>query len=563
MKALSTFAVIVGIAISTGVAQSQSPLNQENFREYQRLLAPPAAPPPLKLQTLSAGAPKTIVDPADDCAFSAQSLQTVVESPRQLPCKARNAVERFFVWNQIALETTAIDHVPPPENASEDDRRKRLLQPGPHRSSRAMAIVHVAMFEAVNAVQPRRFSSLTGLASVTAPTSANVAVATAAHRSLVALFPGQKPELDALLAADLANVFDSDSEQAAGKTLGESAAATILALREADGSKHEEPQVGLGYPATSEAGKWQPDPIGGLTVALGAHWHGVKPFALVKADQFRPSPPPTLTDETYSRAFKEVKRLGGDGVKSATERRDFETFQGIFWAYDGTPALCAPPRLYNQVVRTVLLDRAEKHRPKPISVEELGVQDVARLFALVNLGMADAAISAWEAKYHYRFWRPVTGIRAAATDSNSETQPDLLWTPLGAPASNAPGPNFTPPFPAYPSGHAVFGGTIFQVMRKYWKDNTQFVFRSDEFNGSNRDPLSAEPRPDLPQAFVSFGHPEYDNARSRIYLGIHWQFDADAGIAQGNQIADFVYKRVFACLDPKPDACKPAWADKN
>ena len=90
---------------------------------------------------------------------------------------------------------------------------------------------------------------------------------------------------------------------------------------------------------------------------------------------------------------------------------------------------------YNQIVRTVLLDHAEKQH---ITVKDLGVQDVARLFALINLGMADAAISAWEAKYHYSFWRPITGIRAAATDLNPRTQPDLLWSPLGAPASNAP-----------------------------------------------------------------------------------------------------------------------------
>src|SRR5262249_46167002 len=151
---------------------------------------------------------------------------------------------------------------------------------------------------------------------------------------------------------------------------------------------------------------------------------------------FRPSPPPALTDAAYTEAFEEVKRLGGDGVRTRTERRDFETFQGIFLAFDGTPSFCAPPRLYNQVVRTVLLDRAEKQR---IAVKDLGAQDVARLFALVNLGMADAAISAWEAKYYYSFWRPITGIRAAATDANPQTQPDLLWSPLGAPASNAPG----------------------------------------------------------------------------------------------------------------------------
>ena len=178
----------------------------------------------------------------------------------------------------------------------------------------------------------------------------------------------------------------------------------------------------------------------------------------------------------------------------AAQRTEEQTFIGTFWAYDGTPSLCAPPRLYNQITVQI----ADQGR--------LSAIQFARLLALVNVAMADAAMTIWESKYHYDFWRPIAGIRESDPgtgptglgDGNPDTIGDINFMPLGAPASNLTGPNFTPPFPAYPSGHAGFGGALFQIMRRFYgTDNIAFTFVSDEFNGQTHDnngnirPLSA------------------------------------------------------------------------
>ncbi len=217
---------------------------------------------------------------------------------------------------------------------------------------------------------------------------------------------------------------------------------------------------------------------------------------------------------------------------------------GIYWAYDGTPSLCAPPRLYNQLAVQI--------------ADQMGsnVVELARLLALVNTAMADAGIAIWESKYYYEFWRPVTGIREAevgtgptgAGDGNPATTGDPTFTPLGAPASNLAGPNFTPPFPAYPSGHAGFGGALFQTLRRFYgTDNITFTFVSDEFNGVTQD-NTGHVRPLLPRSFSSLSAAEEENGQSRIYLGIHWAFDKTEGIAQGRRVADYVFKHAFVPL---------------
>ena len=229
--------------------------------------------------------------------------------------------------------------------------------------------------------------------------------------------------------------------------------------------------------------------------------------------------------------FNEVKALGGDGDVTPTRRTDDQTFAGVFWAYDGTPSLCAPPRLYNQIAVRIAQQRGT------------GAIELARLLALVNVAMADAGIAIWESKYHYQFWRPVTGIREA--DGNRATVSDATFSPLGAPASNLTGPNFTPPFPAYPSGHAGFGGALFQILRHFYgADRIPFTFVSDEFNGETLD-NDGHARPLTPRSFASLSQAEEENGQSRIYLGIHWAFDKTEGIAQGRRVADYVFQRAL------------------
>ena len=170
--------------------------------------------------------------------------------------------------------------------------------------------------------------------------------------------------------------------------------------------------------------------------------------------------------------------------------------------------------------------------------------------------MADAGIAIWESKYHYQFWRPVTGMREADTgtgptgvgDGNTATFADATFMPLGAPASNLNGPNFTPPFPAYPSGHAGFGGALFQILRRFYgTDRIAFTFVSDELNGVTLD-SNGSVRPRVPRSFASLSQAEEENGQSRIYLGIHWSFDKTEGIAQGRRVADAVFRKAFAPL---------------
>jgi hypothetical protein len=267
----------------------------------------------------------------------------------------------------------------------------------------------------------------------------------------------------------------------------------------------------------------------------------VIPFAMASGAQFRVPPPPALDSAAYVAAFDEVKALGSDGVGTATIRTADQTIAGIFWGYDAQPFVCAPVKLYNQIAvqmaRRFHLSRA----------------DSARLLALVNVAMADAGIAVWESKYYYNFWRPVGGIRESdpgtgptgAGDGNAATVGDPTWLPLGAPADNGSGVNFTPPFPAYPSGHAGFGGALFQTMRRFFgRDDIGFTFVSDEFNGTTID-QNGQVRPRLPRAFASFSAAEEENGQSRIYLGVHWAFDKTEGIAQGEQIADLVFDTIL------------------
>ncbi len=454
--------------------------------------------------------------------------------------RARGALRH---WNQVAIDASGLDHTP----VAEGESRVFGEQAGPGRSSRAMAIVHIAIFEAVNAIAGGHKSYLR-LRPAQPDTSMNAAIAQAAHDTLVALFPSQADSLDEELVAGLDGIKGGPSKTE-GINLGRRAAARILELRQADGSQHAELQMGddEGFFIPSELpGWWRQDPVSEIPVALGAHWGEVTPFVLRSADQFRAPAPPSMDSDEYAAAFEEVKRLGGDGVITATERTPEQTEIGIYWAYDGTPTLCAPPRLYNQIAVRI--------------ADKMGTNTVqlARLLALVNVAMADAGVAIWESKYHYQFWRPVTGIREADEgtgptedgDGNPTTMGDLTFSPLGAPATNLAGPgltppNFTPPFPAYPSGHAGFGGALFQILRRFYgTDRIAFTFVSDEFNGVTRDNAD-NVRPLVRRRFASLSEAEEENGQSRIYLGIHWAFDKTEGIVQGRRVANYVFRNLF------------------
>src|SRR6184192_1987159 len=438
-------------------------------------------------------------------------------------------------WNQIAIDATGLDHTP----VAPGEHRTFGEQLGPGRASRAMAIVHIAIFDAINATLGQ-YQSYTGIQSAPHPFSTAAAVAQAAHDTLVSLFPSQKASFDQALADDLLRITGGPLKNN-GVAFGKQVAAAVLASRVSDGAEIPELHLGIDYSASNLPGHWRQDPISLIPIALGAHWGGCTPFVVKSTSQFQPPLPPALTSAAYTTAYNEAKNFGGDGIHTPTQRTPEQTFIGVFWAYDGTPSLCAPPRLYNQI--TVQIADQTKLRPL----------ELARLLALVNVAMADTGMSVWESKYHYDFWRPVTAIRESdpgtgptgAGDGNATTIGDPTFTPLGAPASNLVGPNFTPPFPAYPSGHAGFGGALFETIRRFYgTDHIGFTFVSDEFNGVTKD-HDGNVRPYMPRSFSNLSQAEEENGQSRIYLGIHWRFDKTEAIQQGRSVADYVFDHVF------------------
>lgn len=459
----------------------------------------------------------------------------VSAAPRPAPAVAAQLQRTTPVqrWNTVAVDASGWDHA----GAGE--------QLGPGRASRAMAIVHLAMADAAFALAGG-CETYAGLEVPRWPASAGVAVAQAAHDTLAALYPSQRATFAAELQRDLGREPNRIA-RAHGVALGRHAAAANLALKANDGSSLPEPRLGTGHQTSDLPGRWRMDPISRHPLALGAKWGKCIPFVLESTDQFRVPAPPDLRSTAYAAAYEEVRMLGGDGVRTPTLRTPAQAFIGVFWAYDGTPSLCAPPRLYNQVARAIAARR------------NTGELELARLLALVNVAMADSGMACWDSKWHWDFWRPVTGIRESDPgtgptgrgDGNPATVGDPTFIPLGAPASNLNAPNFTPPFPSYPSGHATFGSALFQVLRRFYgTDAIPFTFVSDEFNGVTRG-NDGQVRPLVPRTFRTLSEAEEENGQSRIYLGIHWAFDKTEGIVLGRRVGDYVADRLYLPLPPR------------
>jgi hypothetical protein len=470
--------------------------------------------------------------------YAGPSAPQLLSTPRSPATgSGTDATKSIFYWNEVMTDANAVDHTPP----APGEARIFGEQIGPARTALAFAIVQIAVFDAVNAIVGG-YQSYTCIDPAPYGASVRAAIAQAAHDTLVAVYPSQRSRFDAALAGELSYV-PTGMSKLNGIEAGRRAAEAIIRLRENDGSDHPEPRIGFDFFPSNQPGKWRPDPIAQHPVALGARWRMVKPVVIASANQFRAPAPPTLTSSAYTLAFNEVKLYGGDGVTTPTVRNPDQTIAGIYWGYDGTPGLGTPPRLYNQI--TAQLARARGG----------SVIQHARLFALINVALADAALACWETKYYYpyQFWRPITGIRESdpgtgptgAGDGNLLTVGDVNFTPLGAPASNLSGPNFTPPFPAYTSGHSTFGSAVFQTLRNvFGTDAIPFTFVSDEFNGKTKDNMG-NTRPLVARTFPSLSHAEEENGQSRIYLGIHWSFDKTEGRTQGQNVANYVFQNAF------------------
>jgi hypothetical protein len=441
----------------------------------------------------------------------------------------------ILLWNQIALEANRVSHT----NGQDE-------QTGPTRSSRALAIVHLAMYDAYAGVindpanLPRYMPVPPAPPAPGAGASADAAVAAAAHATLSDLFPSQTLFFDEVLAG-------AGTPADPGHGFGVAVAQAILADRAGDPGG-----ASPGYTPSLQRGRHRPDPDN-----PGQGYHGAvygaqsKGFAITQ--RFELAPPPFDNNE-YVAALKEVRRRGiapelmGTLPNNVNGRTVDQTLIGIFWAYDGVAELGTPPRLYNQIIRRI----AQTRRPGNPNVPNT-VAENAQLFAFVNAAMADAGILAWDQKYIHNFWRPVVGIRehdrsmgpaAPQADNNISNDCEPSWLPLGAPRTNRIGKNFTPPFPAYPSGHATFGAAAFHITRRFYQvpngnrqpdnlfNNLDFV--SDEFNGistDNKGTVRPRHRRDFPGGLWQIIE---ENARSRVYLGVHWIFDASAVQGGGN-----------------------------
>lgn len=434
--------------------------------------------------------------------------------------------DAVLYWNDIALAAVSADH-------SSSALKEQF---GPTRASRALAIVSVAMYDAINSVLGQYEPYLIKVVGVQ---NANIdaAVGQAAHDTLVSLYKKQKDTLDADLATWLDTIPDGRSENM-GIALGKTVAKAIIANRTHDGANAKS-----NFKIVTGIGDWTPDPVtqevSNITQKpLDPQWGKVTPFGINNATPYLPPPPPAIDSPAYTAAYNQLLQLGGDGITTPTQRTADQTEIGIFWAYDGTEGLCAPPRLYNQIAQVVAIQQGNTEYQN------------ARMFAMMNVAMADAAIVGWDGKFFYDFWRPVTAIRNGDNDGNPDTAGDPTWTPLGAPASNETLPNnFTPPFPSYPSGHAIIGAAVFKTLADFYgTDNISFSFTSDEFNGTTTD-NQGNVRPEVTRHYNSFSQAAEENAISRIYLGIHWDFDLSSGINSGNRIANFIFRNKFDPLD--------------
>lgn len=430
----------------------------------------------------------------------------------------------ILLWNEVALEANRISHT----NGQGE-------QTGPTLSSRALAIVHLAMYDAYAAVIGDGVNLPVYNTDLTAPSagvSADAAVAAAAHRALERLFPSQKPYFDAILDGSGTN---SDG----GHEYGRMVADAMLELR------REDPGAGsTRYRPSPERGRHRPDPDN-LTQGFHAPDYGRQSRGFGITRRFELARPP-FDDEEYRTALRQVL---GKGIKPELagalpprfgRRTVDETIIGIYWGYDGAAQLGTPPRLYNQIVHRVAIERNNS------------VADNARLFALVNVAMADAGILAWDQKYLHDFWRPVVAIREhdrsmgpAATqgDDNISDDCDPAWLPLGAPNTNRIAKNFTPPFPAYPSGHATFGAAALHMTRLFYGVGGRYndgddgdlapddlfaglSFVSEEFNGVSTDNTGTARPKHLRRFPRGLWQMIEENGLSRVYIGVHWIFDA-------------------------------------
>jgi hypothetical protein len=398
-----------------------------------------------------------------------------------LEARTLMAADMVLEWNEVAVEAT------------------RVARLSPNAQTRALAMVHGAVFDAVNGIE-RDYAPY--LVNRHAPrwASEEAAAAVAAHGVLVGLIPAQQATLDAALASSLAAVPDGPAEDA-GVAFGKLVADCMLAERADDGST----DVVTYVPGTGPD-DWQPTPPGFAAAAL-PQWATVEPFGITSPDQFRADPPPALDSPAFTQAFNQIKAIGKADADITGGRAAEQTEIARFWA--GPSGTVQPPGHWNSIARDVA------------DAQDNSLAQNARMFAMLNIGMADALITAWDTKYEYSFVRPVTAIRNADNDGNPDTVADPAWSPLLT----------TPGHPSYMAAHSAVSATAATVLAEFFGNDAIAFSSSAEVSVGGAV---------LTRSFNSFSQAAQEAGASRIYGGIHWSFDNEAGLEAGHSIGEFI-----------------------
>ena len=364
-------------------------------------------------------------------------------------------------------------------------------QPATIHATHSFAIMHAAIYDAVNSIDETHRPFLVDLSGVSRSASQEAAAASASHEALVHLYPKFQATLDAQLQQSLSQMQDG-IPKTEGIQIGQSVADQNQATRSNDGTNAQP----IPYVFGTAPGDYQSTPPNFPAQPQFTHWSHVTPFAMETSNQFRPGPPPPLTSDAYSDAFNQVKSLG---IANSTTATPDQALTGRFW--NG-----AIQNYWNEIAQTAALGHNLRTAPS------------ARLVALLNISLADGVIAFYDAKYLYNFWRPVTAIRAADTDNNPETTADQNWLPeVGR----------TAPDPSYPGAHAVISNAGATVL-------SRVLGNSFELN------VTSEVLPMVQRSFDSFTSAAEEATLSRIFAGQHFSFDLTAGRDLGRDIANFV-----------------------
>jgi len=362
--------------------------------------------------------------------------------------------------------------------------------------SRNLALVHAAIFDAVNAID-RRHTVYALEVKAKPGASMEAAAAAAAYGVLTQLYWLQTPAFDVALEASLATTPDGPS-RADGMTVGKEVAEKFMAQRSKDGSS-----ANVTYTPKSGPGLYQLTPPAFAPVAV-PHWGGVAPFMLKSADQVRIPGPPAFSSAEFAKDLNEVKLLG---AKNSQARTKDQTDAARFWTISGVVT-------DNDTARQLSAHKG------------FGVVENARVFALLNMAGADAYIACWEAKYRYNHWRPITAIRSADSAGNPAISADPAWEPL------AP----TPAHPEYPAGHTCYAGATEQVLQAFFGDKASFSLTN--------------PAVRVTRNYQSLSQMEKEVEDARVWGGMHYRSAVVHGTELGHMVADYGLKNYLRLVSP-------------